>query len=134
MAPDAEIENSLVTAFVIPRKRDRYRALLTSGKGRDKLRLGLAHFADWDSRFASQIRVSSSAEIYRILRGMGAPSDGYVLSENGRIDGKRMELLDALTLSIGRGMGTVISCVPGRLALYEAEGPGVRYLLKREAR
>jgi hypothetical protein len=28
-------------------------------------------------------------------------------------------------------MGTFVSCIPGRLAYFEAEGPGQRYVLER---
>jgi len=130
---DIEIEKSLVAAFVTPRKRDRYRALLESRKGRDRFRRSLAHFSDWDPRFASKIHAANPSELHALLRRVGAPTDCYVLSEDDRYDGKSIDLLGALTAAIGHGMGTVISCVSGRLAFHEAEGPSERYLLKREA-
>jgi hypothetical protein len=40
-----------------------------------------------------------------------------------------MDLLAALELVIGSGLGTVISCIPGKLAYYEGELPGDRYVL-----
>ena len=83
MAPDIEIEKSLVAAFIVPQKRPQ--------------------------------------AIYQTLRKMGAPRDCYVLSEQDRDDAKRMDLLEALIGSVGCGIGSVISCVPGRLAFYEEE-------------
>jgi hypothetical protein len=34
---------------------------------------------------------------------------------------------------VGRGMGTLISCVPGQLAFFEGEGPSHRCILARAA-
>jgi hypothetical protein len=133
VVPDIEIEKRLVAAFVIPQKRSRYNSLLGSRKGRDKLRRSLAHSPDWDPRFVRQIENQKPHAIYQALRNMGAPRDCYVLSENDRDDAKRMDLLEALVGSVGYGSGSVISCIPGRLAFYEAEGPGVRYILKRDS-
>ena len=113
-------------------KRDRYNALLESRKGRDKLRRSLAHSSDWDPRFLHPIENQGAQAIHQALRKLGAPGDCYVLSENDRDDAKRMDLLEALLGSVGYGIGTVISCVPSRLAFYEGEGPGVRYILKRD--
>jgi hypothetical protein len=42
-----------------------------------------------------------------------------------------MTLDVALDAVVGRGMGAFLSCIPGRLAFFEAEGPGERYILDR---
>ncbi len=128
--PDCEIEKSLA-AFVVTQKRARYRLLLDSRKGRDKIRQSLAHSHDWDSRFLQPV-IGKPQEIHNTLRKMGAPANCYVLSENDRDDAKRMDLLEALAQTVGYGMGTVICCVPGRLAFYEGESPNQRYILARE--
>jgi len=107
VVPDLKIEKSLVAAFVVPRKRSRHKSLLDSRKGRDKLRRSLAHSPDWDPRFMRK-----------------KPPDCYVLSENDRDDAKRMDLMEALTGSIGYGMETVISCVPGQLAFTRVKDQG----------
>jgi hypothetical protein len=132
VVPDIELEKSLVAAFVIPRKRSRHDSLLDTRKGSDKFRRSLAHSPDWDPRFICQIENQKPQAIHEVLRKMGAPRDCYVLSENDRDDAKRMGLLEALMGAIGYGIGTVISCIPSRLAFYEGEGPGVRYILKRD--
>ena len=56
-----------------------------------------------------------------ILRGLGAPDTCYLISEDTKFDGKEMELLAALKQIVGYGMGTVISCIPGRLGYFEGE-------------
>jgi len=44
-----------------------------------------------------------------------------VVSEDSRIDSKQMPLLTALEQVVGYGMGTLISCIRGRLAYFENE-------------
>jgi hypothetical protein len=54
-----------------------------------------------------------------------------LLAEDAALDGRRMPLVDALNEVVGRGMGAFVSCLPGRLAFYEGEDTGERYLLER---
>jgi len=123
-------EKALVKAFIIPVRRSRYLSMLESRGGRDKWRRQLAHFSHWDQRFLHPIE-GDTKRICKILRDSGAPEQCYVFSEWDEIDGKEMNLAEALAACVGYGMGTVLSCVPGRLAFYEAEGPGHRFILKR---
>ena len=45
-------EEQFALAFIMPEKRDRYLSMLDSKRGRKKLRDGLYHCRDLDSRFA----------------------------------------------------------------------------------
>ena len=124
---------ALIDAFVRPARRARLRGLLGSAKGRAKLRAGLAHFHDLDPRYACLVPASaeSPAGIAALLRARGAPATCYALSEDTRLDGRALPLEEALAQVVGRGMGTVLSCVPGRLAYYEGEEMEERYVLDR---
>jgi hypothetical protein len=104
---------------------------LTSRHGRAKVRSRLAHFADLDSRFARRLKENSVDAILDLLYKNGAPKRCYILSESDAIDAKEMELEAALDQIVGRGMGNLVSCVAGKLAYYEGEEPGERYLLRR---
>jgi hypothetical protein len=42
-----------------------------------------------------------------------------------------MDLKDALAETVGYGIGTVISCIPGELGYFEADDSGETYLLYR---
>jgi hypothetical protein len=55
----------------------------------------------------------------------------YVLSEDGALDGKELLLADALGQILGRGMGTFLSCIPGKLAYFEDEDG--RWILERRS-
>ena len=63
------------------------------------------------------------------LKALGASRSCYLVSENPDWDGARVDLDDALDTVVGRGYGTLISCVPGRVAYYEGEDPGDRWVL-----
>jgi len=130
---ETEHESALIRAFIEPKRRERYLGLLASPRGREKLRRGLAHCRDIDPRFAHELPadVHTPAEIATLLRAKGAPAECTLLAEDAALDGRRLPLEDALAAIVGRGMGTLVSCVPGRLAFYEGEDPGVRYLLER---
>ena len=123
-------EEAFFEAFVISNKRQRYLALLATTRGRDKIRAALDHFDDLDPRFCKPV---ASTDVLRILRRLGAPSQCYVMSCNRELDGRQMDLAEALAESIGRGSGTLISCVPGRLAYFESEDPKRRYICHRES-
>jgi hypothetical protein len=131
---ESEHDTALIRAFITPKRRDRYLGLLATARGRDKLRQRLAHCCrDLDSRFVHELPrgTHTPEQISALLHDRGAPSECVLLSEDDALDGRRMPLTDALAAVVGYGMGTFISCVPGRLAFYEEEGPGVRYILER---
>lgn len=56
-----------------------------------------------------------------------------MISENPQLDARRVSLDVALEQVIGHGMGTLLSCVPGALAYFEGEEPGIRCILSSRA-
>jgi hypothetical protein len=126
---------NLIRAFVRPQRSSRYLALLGKRDGRVKLRAQLAHFSDLDLRFAEPIagEDANAAAIERLLRAKGAPASCYCLSESAELDGQELSLAVALEQVVGQGIGTLLSCIPGRLAYYEGEDRGRRFILSRAA-
>jgi hypothetical protein len=53
----------------------------------------------------------------------------WVISEDAEIDGRESDLESALENVSGTGMGTILSCIPGKLAYFEGEDE--RLLLAR---
>lgn len=77
---------------------------------------------------------SNYLEIYRILKSYGAKDSCYVMSYNSLIDGRYMELEEALEVAVGFGMPSLIVCDPNKLVYFEAEqvqGAPPRYILRR---
>jgi hypothetical protein len=54
-----------------------------------------------------------------MLKSMGAPDECWVFGN--RFDGQQMKLDQALQEVIGTRSGTIVSCLPGRLAFFESE-------------
>jgi hypothetical protein len=51
----------------------------------------------------------------------GGPEICYAVSEDDELDGKEIDLTHALETVIGPGTGTLLSCIPGKLAYFEDE-------------
>jgi len=128
-------ESALIAAFVAPTKRSRLRSLLRLPRRRRQVLEQLAHFRSLDPRWVVPIASSDqhANRIEAILRSRGAPESCYVVSENTALDGQELKLGDAISQVVGLGMGTLISCIPSRLAYFEGEGPSDRCLLQRSA-
>jgi len=77
---------------------------------------------------------SDPSGIYELLKRNGAEKLCYSLSYNVEVDGKELPLKEALHQTVGFGFPSIISCIPGELAYFEAEqgfGPPPRFILKR---
>lgn len=124
-------EQALIAAFVKRSKRDRYREILSNPRLRHKFTSQLAHFADFDPRYRLPIP-SNKLFVDNIaieLRRRHCPNTVFAVSEDPRLDQKELPLVEALTEVVGRGIGTVLSCIPGRLAFVETEDE--RFILER---
>jgi hypothetical protein len=124
-------EQSIIAAFVKRNKRDRYREILSSPRLRHKFTNQLAHFTDFDPQYrvpipSNKLFVDNTAVE---LQKRHSPSIVFAISEDPTLDQKELPLLDALRQTVGRGMGTVLSCIPGRLAFVETEDE--RFILER---
>jgi hypothetical protein len=124
-------EEELIRAFFARTKRERYLEIVSKPKKREKFLLELGHFKALDPRYLVQIPPSKqhAPDIAVILTQKGSPPSCWVTSEDSEIDGKEMPLADALRKIVGNGMGTFLSCVPGRLAYFEDEDG--RWILER---
>jgi hypothetical protein len=129
-------EEKLIKSFFLPERQSRYLVLLSSSnsKHRLKLRAYLAHCRDIDMRFAFRVpsKQQNIDDIYMCLKEKGAPDTCYVFSENIQINNLELPLKKALEETIGLGAGTFLSCIPGKLAYYEGEEPGERYICERK--
>jgi hypothetical protein len=125
-------EEQTIRSFVSRQKRERYLSFVSRPQTRTKFTHALAHFRDIDSRYKIPIPPSKQSPngIARILEAKGAASLCYVISEHPGLDARELPLKEALETIVGRGMGTIISCIPGRLAFIETEDE--RFILERE--
>ncbi len=126
-------ELAFAKSFVQAARKDRVVASLANPKHRAKLRSSLAHCKWLDQRFRVEFEPSehSADRLASLLRKHGAPELCRLISERSELDGAGMSLPDALERIVGYGMGTIVICIPDRLAYYEGEEQGERYLLVR---
>ena len=123
-------EQGFVQAFISPAKQDRWSQLLTSHR-RQKILKRLAGWEDFVDRKMRQIPASDSPSeiISRMLRlGVNERTRCWLISQCPEIDQSEMPLDMAVSKAFAIGLGTVVSCVPSKLAFYESEVGG-RYIL-----
>jgi hypothetical protein len=126
-------EHALIAAFVKRNKRDRYREFLSNPRLRHKFTNQFAHFSDFEPRYRLSIP-SNKLFVENIaleLQKRHSPQIVFAISEDPALDEEELPLVEALKQVVGRGMGTVLSCLPGRLAFVETEDE--RFILERQS-
>lgn len=128
-------EIQLVETFVIADKRERYAGFLSSPKRRKKFLNELYHFGDFVPGGKIELRgpTDTADGLLAELRRRGARGDCYVISVDKGLDGSTAPLVDVVPKVFASVEGTLICCVPGKLAYYEGEGPKNRFILARGA-
>ena len=117
-------EEGFVRAFIEKSKQDRCISFLTSAKHRRKFTIELAHFKGLDERFSLPIPSKTAhtvKEICQLLRSKGAGQKVWIISELAGLDGRELRLEEAFSQVWGREIGSVLSCIPGKLAYFEDE-------------
>ena len=119
--------------------RGRYQFLLSSAdaKRRNECLNRLNHCRDLNEEYVTWLprdprTTTRNAEIAAVLRQKGSPEMVYVLACSCPADGNTMPILDAMDETTTAGWGTLISCIPGRLAYYYDEEGERRAILERE--
>ena len=105
--------------------------MLSSPRLRHKFTSQLAHFKDFDPKYRVLIP-SNKLFVENIaveLQKRHSPSIVFAISEDPQLDQRELPLLEALTRTVGSGMGTVLACIPGHLAFVETEDE--RFILER---
>jgi hypothetical protein len=122
-----------LTAFLHPTQARRAKSLLENGaKGRKKLLAMFDHDLDFDrsDNFLVGSGFDSAQAICDRLIGLGASGNCYVMSVDRELDAQSMTLERAIQSCYASGMGTFVSCIPGRLGYFEGEDAGYRFVLQ----
>jgi hypothetical protein len=117
-------ERETVRAFIQKPRQERVLLLLANPKRRREVIDELAHFKWLDDQFVHLIPPSTAhtaAELVALLRKSGAGSTVWVISEDQSIDAREMQIEEAMGRIRGMCKGTILSCVPGRLAFFRGE-------------
>jgi hypothetical protein len=131
--PLAPPEEATIKAFIVRERRERFLELLPNPKHRHKITRSLAHpHPGWfDTRLVKSIPPpqNHAADIAKLLRTKGAGTSCWVISEDKRFDAREMDLETVLSAIVGYGMGTIVCCIPGKLAFVESEDG--RFILEK---
>lgn len=126
-------EEVTIRAFIVPARRGRILELLPNPKRRSSITNSLAHPNPnlFDSRYMRVIPTARQTPqlIAELLHSMGAGDQCWVISEDDHLDGREFELSSILRKIVGYGMGTILCCVPGKLAYVESEDG--RFILQK---
>ena len=118
-----EHEQAFVSAFVVPEKRARYAEFLPKPKRRVEITGRFCHFFDFVPALARQVPRGVASELAPLLRAKGAGDTAHIIGGRGEIDAQDLPLEEAIDGALADPSGVVVSCIPGRLALYIQEFP-----------
>jgi hypothetical protein len=122
-----------LAVFVARHHRPRFIAALGDARLRRKLRLKLAHF-DWlGAHYTDVVPTPEPAALAHRLRAEGAGETCILVAGNDDLDGRELPLEEALRRVLHDDDGALISCVPGRLALFSDEAPNETTTILRRA-
>ena len=90
---------------------------------RENITHQLTHFTDFDLKYRLSNPSNSLVieNIVRELKKRHSPNFVFAISEDPALDEKELRFVAALQQIVGRGVETVLSCIPGRLAFVETE-------------
>lgn len=124
-------EKLIIDNFFSRGRKERYYTIRNNKQKRSKWLDKLNHNPGLDPRYTSW--VDSKADIIAILKAKGASRNCFVISCSDEIDLKEMDLIQAFESATLLGWGTVIGCVPGKLAYYYGEMGESRAILERKS-
>jgi hypothetical protein len=132
--PDRVEHEAGLARFVEARRRERFVLSLSNERLRRKLGRRLCHHDDFDRRYVvtleDHLGPGFAREVYETLTARGAPRTCFVLAPGHALDGMHTDLEEVLDELISYGPA-LISCIPGRLALYVSEYANPVWLLER---
>ena len=125
-----------IAAFLVRPRRPRCIEFLANPRKRRKFLDSLYHFADFDPRVVVPLPHSAhtTAGVLRELRARGAGRTCTVVSVHEELDGKTLDLAETLDRVVADRDGTIVVCIPDRLAWFEGEPPSYRFILDARAR
>ena len=116
-------EAAFVKAFIVKDKQERYLQILGSPKRRREMLDRFNHNLDFDPKYAAlvpkELRVAD--KLAHLLQARGAGETCHVIADSLDADGLDLPLREALTEVIAHDFGSVLCCLPGRLAFHKAE-------------
>ncbi|PJJ58724.1 hypothetical protein [Hymenobacter chitinivorans] len=129
MAQNTELEIKVIQRFINQSKQDRYIQFVRSTKNRGKFIADLNHFNILQAEAFEYVRGIEEEVVRAALQTQGLiGTTCYVISENPSIDTQTLTIDEALRMTVGHGMGTMLVFGNAEMAFYECETMNVRYI------
>ena len=132
MTQNVDLEIKVIKRFINKAKQDRYIQFVSSPKNRHKFFGDLSHFKffQWDSFEA--VKGNEEQAILQALRQNGVDNKTcYVISENTDIDSKTLDTKEAISETVGYGMGTILVFGDADIIYFESETMNTRFIGKK---
>jgi hypothetical protein len=127
-------ERETIKAFIQKERQERCLSLLSHPTRRRDFTNQLAHFKWFDPHWAHPISpklAHTADEVVTLLRQKGAGPRAWVISESPEIDAQEIHLEEAIHYIWGGSIGTILSCIPGKLGFFRGEEVKSELLLAR---
>jgi hypothetical protein len=120
-------EEMTVSVFIAKEKRHRFHYFMDNPNIRTRELGCLNHIVPLEPDRITWL--SRKEDAHSLLSREGSPDSVYIISCDSGIDKKTLPLAEALEMVVRSGWGTIISCIPGKLAYYYGESGERRALL-----
>jgi hypothetical protein len=130
--PESEIVARVIKNFVVKHRKDKYLAMTEKPNKSGGYGFGeLAHFTDnLDLRFCRKIPAGSQYVDYVLneIKLLTPTTECYIMHESQELDGKWMNLREALNKILGQNLGAFIIVDNGAIIYHESETIKERYI------
>lgn len=123
-----ELEQKLISKFIVKAKQKRYVTFLSNKKSRHKFTEELLHFSDFNWNKFREIPGSENERAAVATKvNKYKTSTCYIISVDSEFDGKFVSVEAAVENVIGKE-GTIIIFDDAKVIYYEGESPSCRYI------
>lgn len=131
MTQNLNLEIEVIKKFVDKTKKDRYIQFISTAKNRHKFINDLSHFnfLNWD-KFDKVVSNEEQTIFTTLQKNKLVDKTCYVISENKNIDTKTLDIKQAISETVGYGMGTILVFGNADIIYYESETINTRYISK----
>lgn len=132
MTQNTDLEIKVIKRFVDKAKQDRYIQFVSSPKNRHKFISDLSHFNFFHWNLFEAVKGNKEQVILQALQKNGvAHKTCYVISENANIDTHTLDTKQAISETVGYGMGTILVFGDADMIYFESETINTRYISKK---
>jgi hypothetical protein len=131
MTQNLSLEIEVIKKFVDKTKQDRYIQFISTAKNRHKFINQLSHFnfLKWE-KFDKVENNEEQTILATLQKNKVVNKRCYIISENKNIDTRTLDVQEAISETVGYGMGTILVFGNADIIYYESEEMNTRYISK----